>query len=199
MVFSNFKSEVPADVQNKIHALALHVMENWDNFISAGECTISPETIESIHGNAYDGFIPFQDGGFQVGGYYSNNPWDYHINAAQKEYNATQSIDCWDQFLRVNDFESGIEWDNLTEKQKYEFSDYELEWFEPALVQFQVFADNFRYGGNKPSVTVRVSVNYKDAPYYRGKYAEDLNSTGYDLDEFMELSIEGLFALHKVG
>lgn len=41
MVFPNFKSEVPADVQNKIHALASHVMENWDNFVNTGECVIS--------------------------------------------------------------------------------------------------------------------------------------------------------------
>ena len=82
--FSNFKYEVPAAVQNKINALALHVMENWDNFINAGECIISPETIESIHGNAYDGFIPFHDGGFQVGGFYRNNPWDCHFSNGQK-------------------------------------------------------------------------------------------------------------------
>ena len=100
--------------------------------------------------------------------------------------------------MRDSNLESGIEWDNLTEKQKEEFSDYELEWFESALVQFQVFANNFGYGGNKPSVTVRVSVNYKDAPYYREKYAEDLNSTDYTLDEFMKLSIQELFDLHKV-
>ena len=66
MTFSNFKSEVPAEVQSKIHALAMHVMENWDCFINHGECIISPETLESIHGNAYDGFIPFQDGGFAL-------------------------------------------------------------------------------------------------------------------------------------
>ena len=176
----------------------MHVMENWYNFINHRECTISPEIIESIHGNAYDGFIPFQDGGFQVSGFYSNNPWDNHFSKRQKEYNERQSNDCWEQFLRDNNLESGIEWDNLTERQKEDFSDYECEWFEPALVQFQVFADNFRYGENKPSVTVRVSVNYKDAPYYREKYAEDLNSTSYDLEEFMRLSIEDLFTLHKV-
>lgn len=198
MAFSNFKSEVPAEVQNKIHALALHVMENWDDFINIGECIISPENIESIHGNDYDGFIPFQDGGFQVGGFYMNNPWDNHISKRQKEYNTAQSNDCWKQFLRDNNLESGIEWDNLIDGQKEDYSDYESEWFDHALVQFEVFADGFRYGGNKPSVTVRVSVNYKDAPYYREKYTEDLNSTSYDIDEFMQLSIEELFNLHKV-
>ena len=195
---SNFKSEVPAVVQNKINALTLHVMENWDSFINTGECIISPETIESIHGNDYDGFIPFQDGGFQVGGFYSNNPWDNHISKGQKEYNEKQSKYCWDQFLRDNDLESGIEWDNLTDRQQSDFAEYESEWFEPALVQFQVFADNFAYGNMAPSVTVRVSVNYRDAPYYREKYAEYLNSTVYDLDEFIKLSIEELFNLHKV-
>lgn len=198
MVFPNFKSEVPAAVQNKINALAMHVMVNWHNFINSGECIISPETIESIHGNGYDGFIPFQDGGFQVSGFYSNNPWDCHFSNGQKEYNERQSNDCWEQFLRDNAFESGIEWDNLTDQQQNDFAEYESERFEPALVQFQVFADNFAYGNRAPSVTVRVSVNYKDAPYYRGKYAEDLNSTSYDIDEFMKLSIEELFNLHKV-
>lgn len=198
MTFSNFKSEVPAEVQNKIHALTLHILDNWDSFINRGECIIPPETVEEIHGNAYDGFIPFQDGGFQVGGYYSNNPWDYHISAGQKEYNERQNKDCWDQFLSENDLDSGSEWDNLTDKQQGDFQEYESEWFEPALVQFQVFADGFAYGDRKPSVTVRVSVNYKDAPYYREKYEEDLNSTRYSLEEFMRLSMEELFALHKV-
>ena len=199
MAFSNFKSEVPAAVQNKINALASDMEENWDSFVNTGECAISPETIETISGNAYDGFIPFQDGGFQISGFYSNNPWDYHFSNGQKEYNELQSRHCWDQFLRDNDLESGIEWGNLTDQQQSDFAEYESEWFEPALVQFEVFADNFRYGENKPSVTVRVSVNYKDAPYYRGKYAEDLNSTGYDLEEFMQLSLQELFDLHKVG
>ena len=198
MVFSNFKSEVPAVVQGKIEALSVYIMENWDDFINSGECIISPETVESIHGNAYDGFIPVQDGGFQVGGFYSNNPWDCHFSQGQKEYNATQSNDCWKQFLRDNNLESGLEWDNLTDQQQSDFTEYEREWFEPAMVQFEVFADNFAYGDRKPNVTVRVSINYKDAPYYRGKYAEDLNSTSYELEEFMQLSIEELFALHKV-
>ena len=198
MAFSNFKSEVPAAVQNKIHALALHVMENWDDFINHWECIISPENVESIHGNAYDGFIPFQDGGFHVDGFYSNNTWDSHFSNGQKDYNERQSNDCWKQFLRDNNLESGIAWDNLTDQQQSEFSEYEMQWFEPALVQFEVFADGFSYGENKPIVLVRVSVNYKDAPYYRGKYAEDLNSTSYDLEEFMELSIQELFDLHKV-
>ena len=105
MAFSNFKSEVPAAVQNKINALASHIMENWDDFINTGECVISPETVETISGNAYDGFIPFQDGGFQVSGFYRNNPWDYHLIKGQKEYNGLQSRHCWDQFLRDNDLE----------------------------------------------------------------------------------------------
>ena len=199
MTFSNFKSGVPADVQNKIHALTLHIMENWDNFINRGECIISPESEEVIHGNAYDGFIPFQDGGFEVSGDYSNNPWDYYISTMQKEYNEQQAENCWKQFLSDNGLESGVEWDNLTDEQQIDFQEYESEWFEPALVQLQVFADGFAYGGSKPNVTVRVSINYKDAPYYREKYEEDLNSTRYSLEEFMRLSVEELFTLHKVG
>lgn len=198
MTFSNFKSEVPAEVQNKIHALTLHILDNWDSFINRGECIIPPETVEEIHGNAYDGFIPFQDGGFQVGGYYSNNPWDYRITISQGEYNERQSKYCWEQFLSENGLDSGIEWDNLTDEQKSTHAEYEQEWFDPAWVQFEAFADGFTYGG-EPIVTVRVSINYKDAPYYREKYAEDLNSTQYELEEFMRLSVEELFALHKVG
>ncbi len=198
MSFSNFKFEVPAVVRGKIKVFAEYILQNWDDFVRSGECILSPEIMESIHGNAYDGFIPFQDGGFQVGGFYSNNPWDCHISEGQKEYNERQSNACWEQFLCDYKLESGIEWDNLTDRQKEDFSEYESEWFEHAFVQFQVFADGFQQGSGKPSVTVRVSVNYKDVPYYREKYAEDLNSTSYDLDEFMQLSLQELFDLHKV-
>ena len=55
MAFSDFKFEVPAEVQNKINALASHVMENWDILIIIVECITSAEIIEFIHGNAYDG------------------------------------------------------------------------------------------------------------------------------------------------
>lgn len=198
MAFSNFKLEVSAEVQGKIKVFAEYVMQNWNDFIKNGECIVSPETIESIHGNACSRLIPFQDGGFQVSGFYSNNPWDCHISKGQKEYNKRQSKYCWSQFLRNSSLESGIEWDNLTDRQKDDFIEYKMQWFEPAMVQFEVFADNFRYRERNQSVTVRVSVNYKDAPYYREKYAEDLNSTSYDIDEFMKLSIEELFNLHKV-
>ena len=45
MAFSNFKFEVPAAVQNRINALAMHVMENWDILIIIVECITSAEIV----------------------------------------------------------------------------------------------------------------------------------------------------------
>ena len=56
---------------------------------------------------------------------------------------------------------------------------------DPDLYQVQIYADS-------GEVTVRISLNYKDAPYYREKYAEDVVGVTFTHEEFMDLSVDGL-------
>jgi len=48
------------------------------------------------------------------------------------------------------------------------------------------------------SVLCRLSINYKDAPYYREKYAEDLKIVSYDVAEFMQTENRVIIEKFKV-
>lgn len=193
MRFANFKQNVPETLQNKIHDVTNYILDNFRDMTGRKECMISPEVLQDIEGNAISGWIPHQDGGFQVSGFFQNDcDSSYHFTEKQTDYCNDQSQQCWDSFLQDNDLPSGIEWNNLTHEQQNEYMEYENNWFEPALLQFQCFCDGFSFydDGKRQYVTFRVSINYKDAPYYREKYAEDIKSVIYTAEEFMQLTNE---------
>lgn len=195
----NFKSSVPAPLQAKMRELAQAILSDWDRMVNVRECIISPEDIGEIEGNSRSGWVPFQDGGFTVSGYYQNDEdSSYHFTEKQTEYAHEQAKNCFESFLSDNGLDSETQWDDLTEEQREELYDYEREWNDEALLQYEIFCNGYGWRDEGQTVTVRVSVNYKDAPYYRSKYAEDIKSTSYSVEEFLSLPIAELLEAFTV-
>lgn len=191
-----FKSVVPANIIAKLTSLsqAIDISELMGRSIEA----YSEQNIGDIEGNYVSGWLPSQDGGVSADQLYDNGVDCFHT-IKQKDYNAEQYKDCEKQF--ANDvLGEGKEWDDYTEEEKEQFYGYEREWFDPSLVQVQMFVEGYyegSFGPKEKTVTVRLSVNYKDAPYYREKYAEDINVLIMEIDEFLSMDNEAIIAQLK--
>jgi hypothetical protein len=198
MNMKHFKREVPEAIQEKIHALAQYVHEEWSNVIvisSRSYGAMGEVQLSEIQGNYVSGWMPNQDGGFSIDCLYQNDQdKTYHFTEKQTEAASSQATTCWEMFLHDNALDSELSYDDLTEEQKTSFADYENEWFDPALLQFQVFTEGWKNydSEDKPTITMRLSINYKDAPYYREGGAEDIKSVILEIDEFMNTDIEVL-------
>lgn len=184
MKFSNFKQAVPVELQEKIKQLADEV--EFREIISGYQESISEQTISPIEGNYRDGWIPHQDGGYSVDQFYlSDMDSCRHFTEKQTDWMNELYNDMLESFCQ----DSGIEEIDYDDQELLNrLCDYENEWFEPALLQFQVFVESKdRFNDESPfNVVCRLSVNYKDAPYYREKYAEDILFRVYDYKEFMQ-------------
>ena len=192
---NNFKTSVPSDLITKLSELSQAIVLR--DIIGGSVEGYGEQRIEEIQGNYVSGWIPKQDGGFTVDELYSNST-DENITEKQKEYNWKQYQDCFAQFIydvlsRSDDDDSEVLHEDLTEEEKEQFYDYEREWFEPCLVQVQMFVDGYgEYCGDDKQVTIRLSVNYKDTPYYREKYAEDMRQVILEIDEFMAIDNQAI-------
>lgn len=183
MAYENFKRIIPTELQEKIKNLAESV--EFREIISGYQESIAEQEIFPIEGNYRDGWMPLQDGGFSVDQFYrSDVDSTYHFTQKQTEYMLEQYKHCLDQFIEDNNLDF-IDYDDNEICEQ--LSEYENEWFEPALLQFQVFveSENKFNNGSPFNVVCRLSINYKDAPYYREKHAEDILFRVYDYREFM--------------
>lgn len=161
--YSHFKPHVSPALQNKIRCLCdatTPFIERWTN---QPELVTSWE-LEPIEGNHVSGWIPHQDGGFQIlcfidNGYSSGR----YICQEQKE--STENLLNWyAQYRDAVDYNKITEWMN-----------------EPDLLFFRAFVDD---GG----VVMQYGFN-NDAPYYREKYHTILKTLRMDKAEFMDSSI----------
>lgn len=175
-MFPNFKRNVPENIQKKIYDLvqSFDFHEQCNTFKERFCC----ENFRRIMGNHQDGWMPNQDGGFEKNELYqSDMDSTYHFTQKQTDRMQDSYAYCVASFCRENNVDSIYdENDNLRD----DFCEYESDWFQPALLQFQVFI-------NGDSVIARLAVNYQDAPYYRDKYAENIISLCYGVDKFMSM------------
>lgn len=199
---NQFKKTVPEAIQAKMKALAELACEEWHSTIVLGNRrhgSLGGETrLNEIEGNHVSGWIPNQDGGYSVDHFYmSDCDSSYHFTEKQTDFVNAQSKDCFHCFLSDNDIDSETEYDGLTDEQKEEFNQYENEWFnDGALLQLQMFVEGFDtetiWRKSEKIITIRLSINYKDAPYYREKYAEDIKQLILSVDEFMAQDNESI-------
>lgn len=141
-----------------------------------------------IEGNYKDGWIPKQDGGYSIDAFIrSDADSSYHLTREQTEYMRECENNMMEIFKSENNLEE-VDYDNeyLCDR----LAEYELEWYEPALLQFQIFVErkNRFDDDSEKQIVCRLSINYKDAPYYREKYAEDIKVIAFDEQEFIQLA-----------
>jgi hypothetical protein len=190
-MFKHFDN-VDLAVQNKLYALVQ--LAKKDLISEFKESFGDDRNIEEISGLPYSGFIPFQNGGFSICEYYRNDcDASYHFLAEQTINNYALESNMIDDFIRENELNiqaDNFDYNELSEDLQSDFEQLENEYFEPALLNFECWINNakFNFCGNKQGVTIRLSINFKDAPYYRGKYATDLIDLNMSIKKFMHTS-----------
>lgn len=218
MTYDHFNGSIPQDVREKIGSIAQIA---YDDLISeypdyGGESYGCPN-ISPIYGYDPGGFIPFQHGGFEVTELYRHDiDSSYHITAGQSEAASRHEKYLYECFASDHKEElksAGIDPDSddfnsesysIPESLENEFSDYESEFWEPALMRFCIFVskpggDIWGENDDKPrTVELSLSLNYSDAPYYREKHDDDTLATlSYDLPEFMALDPDKIISEFK--
>jgi hypothetical protein len=192
----HFKSTVPAAIQTKLAALANLAENEWESTLVTGHKgydSLTDTRTDEIEGNYVSGWIPKQDGGYSVSRMYRNDcDSSYHFTEKQTDNANSQMETCQQMYVHDNKLES-FDYDSMSQEEKEKYWDYENEWFsDGAVLQLQMFVEGFNhsdYWNNKnvPQVTIRLSINYKDAPYFREGYAEDIKQEILTVDEFLSM------------
>ena len=159
--------------------------------------------INDISGVSYDGFFAYQNGGYSVTEVYQNNvDSSYHFLNEQTEYMNTCEKNLYDSFF--NDNKEKLQAMNLTAEFSYsdlennpelqrEFEEYENEGFDPAILFFENWIDR----NEEKNIFFRVSINFKDAPYYRSKYATTIFEFSINEETLLKHDVETFIKVFK--
>lgn len=202
--FDHFKSLVPNAIKQKMLLIAELAKDEIINNCNSGELIIECENIGTIEGNYVSGWMPNQDGGYESSAFYRNEmDSSYHFTEKQKDYNSEQYENMLKDFCLDNDIEySELDNKKLSEELQEKMYEYERDYFEEALLSFEIFADCADSDSwskkLKSAVTMRLSINYKDAPYYRQKYAENIKQVILSFDEFLDMPESGIINQFKL-
>jgi len=204
---SHFAPSVSQALRGKMFEVAEAIKED---FISdCGREAHGCNRIEPIYGKSYDGFIPFQDGGYEISEFYRNDiDSSYHFTKAQSESMERSKKDMYESFyhdhIKGNDkraadvkLDKDFSYSDLPEKLQSVFSDYENEWFESALLRCELWVSDGYHDDKADTIYYRVSLGYKDAPYYRSKYDETLFEGNVSIKAFMKAKPEAFVAMLK--
>lgn len=198
----NFKNTVPDILAARIKELVEAV--DFSEMVSGWKESHSEQTLREIEGNYVSGWMPKQDGGFAVEQFYrSDIDSSFHFTEKQSEFVAEQQEQCFKSFLHDNGIEDdGFNdvFDSLTDEQKEAFYEYENDWFsDSALLSFEVFCNGYTgWKNEEETVTIRLSINYQDAPYYREGFAEDIKCEILTVEEFLAEDVTAIIERFKI-
>jgi hypothetical protein len=180
---TQYKDHVTSAQRELIAALAELGSEMTDNL---SQDKYDAPQIAPIEGNYKSGWIPSQDGGLHVScladcGWGSGN----YLCSKHRGQVESQADFAYKQMA------SGLP--DVAEDSEESF-EYVSEYMsEPILIYFEAFIE---YDG---SVTMRHGWNYRDAPYYREKYADDLHCVTFTPSELEGRDAASIFAEYMGG
>lgn len=182
----HFKNCVPVALQHKIKEVAEYVR---DYLISEFNEPLGCARISEIQGNFVSGWWPHQEGGFDVSEMYSNNEDSTcHFCKEQTDFNAGILESVRKDYCTDN----GLCLDSLSDEQQQELDEREYDALDPALLRFQIFTEAQDKEAGGFIVTMRLSVGFKDSPYYREKYDHDLAQLEIDSETLVNSNIPQL-------
>lgn len=155
---THFDPSVSLKLRNRLEAITKAVQTKVIDDLGEGQGCAS---IGPIYGIPQPGFFPYQLGGFVATEFirFDCDP-TYHINDAMTQEFNLQYEHMLDSIADETGF-NPRHWDSLTDAQKETVYEAEMDWFELALLRFEIWVQN------NGSVMLRLSINYTDAPYYR--------------------------------
>lgn len=181
--FLHFAPSVPCDTRQKMADLAQLVE---DEVIGAQHDGYGCLRIDPISGNAYDGFIPHQEGGYSVSEMFGNGcgSGKYFTEGEREESNRMLEQCALDYASH-----EGIDREEVNFSSD-EYGEYESEYMRDcdSLLTCEIWTGH-RKDSQPGIVTVQLSVNYKDAPYFRSEYAEDILELQYTAEEFAAVDL----------
>ena len=167
----HFNKDVSIEVKTKLKEFSENVLENFISEFKDGHGCVK---IDEISGIAYSGYIPLQKGGYLISEFYNNGIDCAYFTKNQKEFNEK----CYESFLaeyKKDNSLTEIDFDDV------DFQNADNEYFEPCALELRIWIEK------DDTIILNVSVNYKDAPYYRFKGAEMIIEQSKSIDEFMNL------------
>lgn len=174
--FSPDVGVVTPDVRQALLNLAEYVKGELDTYSKVE--AFGEVELDTISGVAYDGFIPWQLGGYEVSCLIRCDADSGHsipCSGMAEHAEAMRKL-CFEDFLEDKKLPKITTYDDLTEEQVQELWDCEDEYLQPALLQFECWQSEVGgWRNDAGKVMLRLSVNYADAPYYRSKYATTLH------------------------
>lgn len=185
--FEHFADHAPQDIREHLKALAEYAAENLD---SLGGESFGEAQLGEVNGVGYDGFIPFQLGGYDAT-LWTRFDMDssYHLTEGMTQESERLQKMAYEEAMQELGLPVETAWDDLTNEQRETVWEFEDAMFnEGALLQFECWLDGKPYNPDAPlgEVMMRVSVNYRDAPYFRSKYAEDMHQLSLGVDALRE-------------
>lgn len=200
----HFNDKVSEALALKMFEVATKVKDDFISDCGSGEAYGCPN-INTIYGYHISGFIPSQLGGYEVSELYRHDvDTTYHITQAQSEAASRQYDHMYESFYLDHKEElekagytgeaKDLSYNELPEELQNTFSDYENDWFEPALLRFELWVDDPEHKhiiGIDPlavptTIHMCIALNYNDQPYYRTKSDETLFQFEVPVQEFME-------------
>ena len=181
----HFNKSVPVKTQHKIHQLArLIAINELSN--NANIEALTESRIDEISGVSYSGYIALQEGGFKPyvfadfglssGKFYSKEHEKFAMNLQQQ---------CSDDFCKDNNI-TEIDFDN--DDLMSRLCEYESDYFEDyaCILSVEIYIEH------NDNVRINYCAKYRDAPYFRNKYAEVLKSYKMNISSFMKVSNDKL-------
>lgn len=178
METTQYKTHVTQEMRDLIAAIAELGADMIDNL--SRDKYDAPQ-IDPIEGDYRSGWLPSQDGGL-CASYLADNGWGSgsFLCALHEEQVREQEEGAY--AAMAHDLPD-------VSPDSDEAGEYLIEYMrEPMLVYFEVFWE--KDGG----LSIRHGWNFRDAPYYREKHADDLRSVTFAPDELIGKNAAQLFA-----
>lgn len=174
----HFNSAVSTELQSKLKDFSEAALSDFiSEFADSEACS----KVEELSGIAESGWIPLQLGGFIVSEYYRNDlDASYHFTKEQGEFNQSFYDIELERYKQFNDVEE-IDYDSS------DFQEWELDLFDPSYLRLTSFVEN------SGMVKLELTLNYKDAPYYRLQFSETLKELTFTEAEFMTTDFDAVF------
>ncbi len=180
MNYDHFATDTSPKVQKKLGELAELIKEDFISEIEGFDHLAGGDPdLDEISGKSYSGFIPFQKGGFSIADFYStrHDP----ITKKEEKFNEEVEKSVFEDFCSDNEIKNAKDWNDLTDEQQEELQEYESGYSEQSYLNAEIWIDD------DGKIFTRLSTNYKDVPYSRSKYAEDLREKSYTEKEFLAM------------
>lgn len=195
----HFADCAPTEVREKMLDIAREIESDFISDYDGGgmgKDAYGCQRLNTIYGYHISGFIPSQNGGFEVTEFYSNGEssgayfTESEREATENDY--TNMVQSFARDVLEKEWEAAQEWaeqfdyNELTSEQQNAMADYESEWFEPVLLRVEMWLDRGK-DRKSESVFFRLSCNYNDAPYYRAKSDETITEFNLTIAELLEI------------